>query len=106
MRKKAMVVLTSFVGTLEICMGSLVAGQAPAVPKSPAAREITDPRSIKSLGNPAARPVPIDNLYYTRTVGGAAWSLDGREILFTTDMSGRYNLWKVAASGGWPLQLS
>ncbi|MBV9342483.1 MAG: S9 family peptidase [Acidobacteria bacterium] len=37
---------------------------------------------------------------------GAAWSPDGREVVFTTDMSGRLNLWKVKSSGGWPLQLT
>jgi dipeptidyl aminopeptidase/acylaminoacyl peptidase len=69
-------------------------------------RPITDPKSIVSASNPAARPVPIDDLYYTRSAFGAAWSPDGREIAFTTDMSGRPNLWKVRASGAWPVQLS
>jgi dipeptidyl aminopeptidase/acylaminoacyl peptidase len=73
---------------------------------SPDGRVITDPKSIVSVTNPAARPVPIDNLYFTRSVFGPAWSPDGREIVFTTDMSGRYNLWKVSASGGWPVQLT
>ncbi len=69
-------------------------------------RPITDPKSIVSASNPAARPVPIDDLYYTRNASGAAWSPDGRQIAFTTDMSGRPNLWKVRATGGWPIQLS
>lgn len=73
---------------------------------SPENRVITDPKSVVSVANPAARPVPIDNLYFTRSVFGPAWSPDGREIVFTTDMSGRYNLWKVSASGGWPVQLT
>lgn len=106
MRINSLFVRVSLAGALVMCIGGMGAGQAPAPPKSPAAREITDPRSINSLVNPAARPVPIDNLYYTKSVGGAAWSPDGREILFTTDMAGRDNLWKVAASGGWPVQLT
>jgi dipeptidyl aminopeptidase/acylaminoacyl peptidase len=83
-------------------------GQAPPNVRasSPDTRVITDPKSIVSVANPAARPVPIDNLYFTRSVFGPAWSPDGREIVFTTDMSGRYNLWKVSASGGWPVQLT
>jgi len=69
-------------------------------------RPLTDPKSIVSESNPAARPVPIDDLYFTRNVFGAAWSPDGHEIAFTTDISGRFNLWKVRASGGWPIQLT
>src|SRR5256885_13645379 len=56
--------------------------------------------------NAAARPAPIDDLYYTKSVFGAAWSPDGRQIVFTSDIAGRSNLWKVNASGGWPIQLT
>jgi dipeptidyl aminopeptidase/acylaminoacyl peptidase len=73
---------------------------------SPGDRQITDPKSIASESNAAAHPVPIEDLYYTRTVFGSAWSPDGKQVSFTTDMSGRLNLWKVSASGGWPLQLT
>jgi dipeptidyl aminopeptidase/acylaminoacyl peptidase len=101
-----MPVLTSFAAALAMCATGVVTAQVPAPPKSPGAREVTDPGSIASLGNPAAQPVPIDNLYYTRNIFGPAWSPSGREIVFTTDMSGRNNLWKVSASGGWPVQLA
>jgi len=69
-------------------------------------RPITDPKSIVSAANPSARPAPFDDLYYTRSVFGAAWSPDGKQIVFTTDISGRFNLWKVRASGGWPTQIT
>lgn len=68
-------------------------------------RPITDPKSLASDVNPAARPTPIADLFYTRSVFGAAWSPDGREISFISDIAGRFNLWKVRAAGGWPLQL-
>src|SRR5437870_6381051 len=69
-------------------------------------RQVSDPKSVVSALNAAARPVPIEDLYYTRSVFGAAWSPDGREVVFTTDMTGRFNLWKVRAAGGWPVQLT
>ena len=69
-------------------------------------RLLTDPNSVVSASNPAAQPAPIDDLYYTRSVFGAAWSPDGQQVVFTSDISGRFNLWKVRASGGWPIQLT
>jgi dipeptidyl aminopeptidase/acylaminoacyl peptidase len=75
-------------------------------PASPESRVATDPQSVRSLVNPNARPVPIDNLYYTRGVYGAAWSPDGRDIAFTSNIAGRFNLWRVPAAGGWPVQIT
>src|SRR5262252_9460534 len=72
---------------------------------SPDDRQITDPKSIVSATNPAAGPVPIAQLYYTRSTFGPAWSPDGREIVFTTNLTGRSNLWRVSAAGGFPIQL-
>jgi len=69
-------------------------------------RPLTDPKSVVSASNAAARPAPIDDLYYTRSVFAAAWSPDGKQIVFVSDLAGRTNLWKVSASGGWPIQLT
>jgi len=77
-----------------------------AASTGPDDRPLTDPKSVVSVSNPAARPAPVDDLYYTRSVFGPAWSPDGQQIAFTTDISGRSNLWKVRASGGWPIQLT
>lgn len=73
---------------------------------SPAGRQVTDPKSIVSEVNSSARPIPIEDLYFTRRAFGATWSPDGKEIVFTYDMSGRQNLWKVSSIGGWPIQLT
>jgi dipeptidyl aminopeptidase/acylaminoacyl peptidase len=79
---------------------------AQASSTGPDDRPITDPKTVVSSSNSAARPAPIDDLYYTKSVFGAAWSPDGKQIVFTSDIAGRSNLWKVNASGGWPIQLT
>jgi len=77
-----------------------------AASTGPDDRPLTDPKSVVSASNAAARPAPIDDLYYTRSVFAAAWSPDGKQIVFVSDLAGRTNLWKVSASGGWPIQLT
>lgn len=77
-----------------------------AASTGPDDRPLTDPKSVTSASNPAARPAPIEDLYHTRSVSGAAWSPDGHQIVFTSDMAGRPNLWKVNSKGGWPIQLT
>jgi dipeptidyl aminopeptidase/acylaminoacyl peptidase len=74
--------------------------------RSPEDRTITDPATITSARNTDARPVPIDDLFFSRGITGASWSPDGKDIVFSTNLTGRYNLWKVSASGGWPVQLA
>jgi dipeptidyl aminopeptidase/acylaminoacyl peptidase len=87
------------------CIGVLYGCCAWAQSAGPDDRAISDPRAVASADNPAARAIPIDDLYFTRSLSGGSWSPDGQEIVFTTDISGRSNLWKVSASGGWPVQL-
>ncbi len=79
---------------------------AVAQSSGPDTRTITDAKTIVSGANPNARPIPIDDLYFTRSVSSASWSPNGGEIVFTTNISGRSNLWKVNANGGWPIQLA
>ena len=73
---------------------------------SPNTRAITDPKSITSVEMSGAGPVPIADLFYARSTGGGAWSPDGKEIVFTSNFTGRLNLWKVNSAGGWPIQLT
>src|SRR5258708_32799346 len=68
--------------------------------RSPEERTITDPATIASARNADARAVPIDDLFFSRNITDPAWSPDGKEILFSTNLTGRLNLWKVASAGG------
>ena len=88
---------------LELLMVSL--GATACASDSPEDRQITDPKSVVSTGNPQAGPVAIAQLYYTRSTFGPAWSPDGKEIVFTTNLTGRFNLWRVPVVGGFPIQL-
>jgi dipeptidyl aminopeptidase/acylaminoacyl peptidase len=69
-------------------------------------RVAADPKSLTSQSNPESKPVPIDDLFLTRSVSGGAWSPDGREIVFESNASGRTNVWKMRADGSEPTQLS
>lgn len=87
-------------------MDAGLAGRVWAQGSGPDARQVTDPRSITSSARSGARPVPLEDLFYTRGLYGASWSPDGQNVAFTTDLAGRPNVWKVKATGGWPIQLT
>lgn len=88
-----------------ILAASLAAFPAVAAVATPT-RPLTDPRAVASPADPAARPVPLDDLGVTRSAAGAAWSADGQTVFLSTNLTGRFNVWKVAADGGWPVQLA
>jgi dipeptidyl aminopeptidase/acylaminoacyl peptidase len=90
-----------------VCVGLLIVSLCAiaCASDSPDERQITDPKSIVSASNPQSGPVPIAQLYYTRSTFGPAWSPDGRDIVFTTNLTGRFNLWRISALGGFPIQL-
>src|SRR4051812_45373843 len=71
----------------------------------PGDRQPTDSKSITSPVSAGAKPVPIDDLFYSRRITDQSWSPDGKEVVITTNFTGRFNLWKVSAAGGWPTQL-
>ena len=74
--------------------------------RSPEERTITDSASVTSPRNGGARPIPIDDLFFSRNITDPAWSPDGKELVFSTNLTGRLNLWKMASGGGWPVQLA
>ena len=95
--------LRSPAGTLAItfCLTSLLWAA-----DSPKDRQPTDPKSLSSQSSQSARAVPIEGLFYSRRVSSPSWAPDGKRIAFTTNLTGRANLWMVSSEGGWPLQLT
>ena len=89
--------------SLLLLAGSL---QAAPVMKGPPARALTDPKSLSSPALEGAAPVPIADLFYVRSSLDAAWSRDSKSFVVSTNLTGRFNLWSVAADGGFPTQLT
>ncbi|HEV8407215.1 MAG TPA: S9 family peptidase, partial [Sphingomicrobium sp.] len=80
---------------------------APAIAAVPTPeRPVTDPKSLVSAADPLAAPVPIDDLIFSRGALDASWSADGRQLFVSTNMTGRYNIWRMDADGSWPVQLT
>ena len=101
MRRKVFLMLAA----VSLAPGLFACAPAGAEVPTPA-RAVTEPRAIVSAGNDAARPVPLEDLISTRGLIAAAWSADGRQLFFSTNLTGRYNVWRVDAAGGWPVQLT
>jgi dipeptidyl aminopeptidase/acylaminoacyl peptidase len=80
--------------------------QAAPVLKGPPARALTDPKSLSSPALEGAGPVPIADLFYVRSSLDAAWSQDSKGFIVSTNLTGRFNLWSVAAGGAFPTQLT
>jgi dipeptidyl aminopeptidase/acylaminoacyl peptidase len=70
------------------------------------AQAITDPQQIVSRSKPDVQKFALDKLFMSYTIGGTAWSPDGRSIAFISNISGRRNLWLVSTSGGSPVQIA
>jgi dipeptidyl aminopeptidase/acylaminoacyl peptidase len=90
---------TAVVFLLVLPVGALAAIPVPE-------RPLTDPKSVTSPANPNAAPIPIEDLAVSRGVADVAWSVDGKSVFISTNLTGRYNLWRVDAAGGWPAQLT
>jgi dipeptidyl aminopeptidase/acylaminoacyl peptidase len=72
----------------------------------PTPQAITDASKIESPTLIDFKPIELDKLFLTRQFDGATWSPDGKEIAFTSNISGRMNVWVVPSEGGWPRQLT
>ncbi|MES2136027.1 MAG: S9 family peptidase, partial [Pseudomonadota bacterium] len=79
----------------------------PAVAEIPTPeRPLTDPKSLVSPSDRLAAPVPLDDLVFSRGMLGVTWSADGRRLFVSTNLTGRYNIWRTDTAGSWPVQLT
>ena len=65
----------------------------------PSSRTPTAPKSVTAPQGTAGSPVDIPELLTTVRLGGAAWSPDDKQILYSGNASGRINLWVMNADG-------
>ena len=71
----------------------------------PNSRTPTAPKSVTAPQGSASAPVDIPDLLSTVRLGEAAWSPDGKQILYSGNASGRINLWLMNADGTGARQL-
>lgn len=87
-------------------LGLMLASTAAVAEIPTPSRPVTDPRSLVSPADPQAAPVPIDDLVFSRGALDATWSADGRQLFVSTNLTGRYNIWRMDTDGSWPVQLT
>ena len=68
---------------------------------TPAAKLRSAP--LRSTPGPR-RLLDLRTLLYAKRVTAVRWSADGRSLWFEWNATGRFNLWRVRADGGWPVQ--
>ncbi|MDE2355182.1 MAG: S9 family peptidase [Alphaproteobacteria bacterium] len=76
-----------------------------AVAAGPPDRPLTDPHSLASITDPAATAPPIAALFEAKSAQGADWTPDGKAVVVSANVSGRFNLWWVPLDGAAPRQL-
>jgi hypothetical protein len=88
-----------------VAVSLLAAGPLAAQVPTPA-RPVTDPASVASPTRPPVRPLPIEDIGTTRGLYRSVWSADGRQLFLSTNLTGRFNLWRIEAAGSFPVQLT
>lgn len=96
-----MQVLSALLIILLIPMMSVMAQQSSLL-----TTRITEPNQIFSKVKENHQAYSPEHFMVTRSIDESDWSADGNTIAFISNMSGRRNIWLVAASGGWPKQLT
>jgi dipeptidyl aminopeptidase/acylaminoacyl peptidase len=88
-----------------IVLCSLACVSCAAYADGPADRKPTDPSAVASVSRAASTPLPVEAILTTPSIGSITGSNDGRKIAYTSNASGRQNLWIMNADGTDPHQL-
>lgn len=64
------------------------------------------PQPLRSPRRVMAESLELDHLYHIHSIPMARWAPDGKHIYFEINITGRYNIWRVPARGGWPVQVT
>jgi dipeptidyl aminopeptidase/acylaminoacyl peptidase len=92
-----MMIAARHAASLCLFAGVVLALQAESA--GPNSRTSTAPKSVTAPQGTATGPVDIPDLLSTVRLGGASWSPDGQQILYSGNASGRINLWIMNADG-------
>ncbi len=63
-------------------------------------------RPITSPKGPLMSPLDLELLYNAVSIANMRWAADGRHLFIESNVSGRYNIWRIPARGGWPVRMT
>src|SRR5581483_2848010 len=80
----------------------------PAAKPAPSGSAVQERNKLRVMAVTKARKSPPFEQFmaYRRFSGALAFSPDGSQLYFVSNMSGQFNLWSVGIEGGWPTQLT
>ncbi len=87
--RSAIVFLSSVASVCSVCRAA----------DGPSTRKVTDPKSVQSEARGIQPPLPVDALLKTVRIGFVAHSSDGKRLVYTSNASGRPNLWTMNIDG-------
>jgi dipeptidyl aminopeptidase/acylaminoacyl peptidase len=82
-----------------LCLFTVIVLTLHAESAGPNSRTPAAPKGVTAPQGTAASPVDIPDLLSTVHLDDAAWSPDGRKILYSGNASGRFNLWSMNTDG-------